>query len=786
MEKILTPENINLTTRFYFEKKLNRKTLKRLVYEFFPDAVFDNIDENLKTTYKHIDSIKKTSIEITRSYISFFPEITGNQKIEQLRERIYRIVAKKNEVYHQTALDNLELALSSILSGNLRSTANLLYYSLHKFFSGLMYSFLNSELELSDEEIKIQELNHFGSRKFMNNLKIVTNGLKEINSSNYLEILNSRTNPFTLSRYIFKQHHLESIEHNFAQYLNFYLLTKCNISIEDPDILAKIDLLISNYSSLQKQSDFDEVDLAIITAANKYLENQYDDEGFIYLVDLLAIRLYWLRQTADYDYDFEVKTSIRELSIISACIKSLFEACESNDKDPFETFLSSLNPVDISESTETEELISIKNYSVDISFPENIKFSSKYSKVYLTAVHLEPYFNRENIFSTMNLMDGVENHGKYFKVLGRTNKEKDYYLHLNSDGRWYIWIDNPYDKFEVELYLINSFNNFIITLDQKYQSIFFNKLKCEIISSNIQYENTEYYDNKLFKLYYNQKYLRNEVLNIEESISRLLAQLFNVKYNSKVIIFPNFNVICNLVLEEDISSNPILSNILDSIINKIEYNFDTSGILFFNIYLNDFYNNINPAQLNNLIDLLNEQIAIYLEKNFQISENKFQSTAVVTNIDELEHSISNNQINVEFEQRFYRLLNNYIYQQLKSNVFKDSFKSILEDITLNTSSNNYYQATLGMWYFRNKDLSVQERLQVGSNLYSQAKKSAPNFHDLLEYKYTYELALCCLDCGYLNAAEYYFKQILSESESYDELEQVNNLLLEIESMKAVK
>ncbi|OBW59768.1 hypothetical protein A9986_00920 [Solibacillus silvestris] len=784
MEKILTPENINLTTRFYFEKRLNKNTLKRLVCEFFPDAIIDN--ENLQTTYKHIDSNNKTSIEITRSYISFFPEITENQKIEQLRERIYRIVAKKNEVYHQTALDNLELALSSILSGNLRSTANLLYYSLHKFFSGLMYSFLNSELELSDEEIKIQELNHFGSRKFMNNLKTINSDPKEINSTNYLEILNSRTNPFTLSRYIFKQHHLESIEDNFAQYLNYYLITKYNISIEDPDIIANIDLLISNYSSLQKQSEFDEVDLAIITAANKYLENQYDDEGLIYLVDLLAIRLYWLRQTADYDYDFEVKTSIRELSIISACIKSLFEACESNDIDPFESLLSALDPADISESTENEKSISIKNYSVDISFPENIKFPSKYSKVYLTAVHLEPYFNREEIFSTMNLMDGVENHGKYFKVLGKTKKEKHYYLHLNPDGRWFIWIDNPYDKFEVELYLINSFNNFIITLYQKYQSIFSNKLKCEIISSNIHYENTEYYDNKLFKLYYNQKFLRKEVLQIEESISKLLAQLFNVEYNSKVILFPNFNVFCNLVLDDNVSSNPILSNILDSLRKKIEYNFDTSGILFFNIYLNDFYKNINSTQLNNLMDLLDEQITRYLDQNFQISENKFQSMSVVTNINELEHSISNDQINVEFEQRFYRLLNNFIYQQLKSDVVNDSFKSILENITLNTSSNNYYQATLGMWYFRNKNLSVQERLQVGSNLYSQAIEAAPKFHDLLEYKYTYELALCCLDCGYLDAAEYYFKQISSESESYNEEEQVNNLLLEIESMKAVK
>lgn len=782
VERILKPEHVNFTTRFKFDKSINISTIRRLVLEFFPKDQNTILDNPSLQSFKYINPIKKQSIEITSQYISFFPEITEHLQIEDYRERIYRIIARKNEVYYQTALDNMQLALSSIISGNLRSCANLLYYSLHKFYSSLMYQYINTEVNIPDEEIGIKELRHFGSRIFVQSLNKYQEIEKSLTSDNYLRVLTKNVNPFILSRIIFNNKRIDVIEENLVEYLKFYLQKKWSISIDDPDIEFQLNNKISHYSTPTGKNEIDEVDLAILIASQKFFEFEEGYDGILYLLDLLAVRLYWLRQTADYDYDFEVKTSTRELAIISACIESLFNLFKKNDSNSFDQFLDSLEPEDIESQKIKLPYKEIQRYAVNVSFPDNIKFDTKNRVIFLTAVHLEPFFKLEEIFFTMNLMTNIENHGKYFKFTDSSYVNTDYYLHLNNDGRWFIWLENPAAKFEADSYLFEAFNNFIVELHQKYNEIFFDNLDINIVCSSVETDYSKSEDNKILNLYFLNSSVKKEIYNIESSISKLLAQNLNSDSNNKIIIIEDLKIFCNLILDDELVSLSSISNILEDKLDPFSVSeAENIEYLFLNIYVNDIYKTDNPRKMNNFITLINEYISEHISEKLNIGKDIFQSVSYVSSTKEIENMILNNQLNNDLEQSLYKLLNNIIYNKLKVNSVTTSQKNILEKIISKTKIDNYYYATLGMWYLRNTTLTPFERFSYGSFYYTKAKEHAIKFHETLEFNYNFELANCCYECGFYIAAKNFYEIVMNyidEAET-DVISEINHKLEEI-------
>lgn len=487
MAKILNPKDVTGTTRFNLDFELSSAVIVQLLKEFRKD--YPHIKHN-PGSVKLIDSKCKKGVEISSKFISFFPELT-KEEAERVRKRIYKHIAKRSEVYYSTSRESLELSISSLLADDIRSCASLLYYALHKFINGSMYSYLNNQLKIEDYKIKLAEVDHFTSANFYAFSRLNNSSKEEIDSGNYREKLcvkNNSADPFLLIRYVIKGD-LEELEGDllpYTQYISNYLF---GVNYDEPQFEQFLNELITQFFQKKKEkkpvSQEDEVKASIAFAIEKSLKEEKNK--VIWMLYIIALRLYWLRQTADYEFDFEVKTSVREMSILLSSVKSFLDKQSEievqkklgESKAKFTEPINNKGKTVEQEFEEKDDEIIFENleknfrkYSVDIKFPTEIHTNHEVA-IFLTALHLDPFFLKEEIILVLNLTERITNDMKYFIFQSTNVLIPHLFVHINEDGRWTAWFEaNDLKKFISFADLIDVFNEFLEVLKEGYKNVF--------------------------------------------------------------------------------------------------------------------------------------------------------------------------------------------------------------------------------------------------------------------------------------------------------------------------
>lgn len=738
MPRILNPKDVNGTTRFLFDFKLNQSMISQLFNEF------NESDTQISRSFsgvKLINKEKMKSIEITKEFISFFPPLDDSLK-EQFRKRIYQHVAKRSEVYSSTSKENFELSISSLLSDDLRSCASLLYYSLHKFISGEMYRFFNDRLSLHDHKVYIREVEHFTSSNFYEFTKIHNTEIVPINSENYLNLLcvrkDRRVDPFLLCRHVLNDR-IENTDTALFAFIEYISESLLNINYRSDEIVALLDqelnLFYKKKKSKNKISQEDEAQAAITYAIRESFKP--NNEQKLWLLYALFIRLYWLRQTADYEFDFDVKTSLREISIILSVIDSLLSYHQGIDENLIQINSKHVSDV-VKEENKNEENsrsrtysdIDIKFYKVENKFPQEINFKENVF-VYITAIHLDYNFNKDTIISVLNLTENVTNKSKYFIYENILTIPLPLYLHINDDGRWTIWFAKNHFEIVSDKDIINCFLNFMEVLSASHKSLGI-EFSPKIVASNPVFLEPSFESLNIMgiSVISNEFVLRKKVME-----ARIATELgFRLKcplYKLNRIKIGDQEVVVNIIFD--------INDVFDIIpIREMFYNNgEDTRLAVFTLYLSDTIK--DPEEF---------EEAIYGTYEYLIAKHNFKNNIDLFEINSVTASSINKFIleedaNSDILRYFISFLNQLSYQRIEQGVFVGT-DIILKSCLSSHLVGAYPYATMGYWYFNNPDLSIEESEEKGIEFYNKAiEMDAVNKEEYiirLQHKYHLETA----------------------------------------------
>ncbi|WP_316570418.1 hypothetical protein [Neobacillus sp. YIM B06451] len=749
MKKILQPKPINGTTRFYFETKFGFKTFMNLLEEFKNEHVSVKLLSNSHIlSFKLINKIEPSAIELTPSYISFFPKIEDKQQIEELRERIYKHVAKRSDVYRRTSKENEELSITSLITGDLRACASLLYYCLHKLVSSLMYDYFNEHLRLDDHEIEHKEVEHFTSGKY---LKYFRNGLpiEPVNKQNYLTILGHRVKPFKLLRYIISDSQLFEVEKILIPYIEVICKKMFSIDFYDPALMEKLDNKINEYNRLtEKSSQEEEVDVGIALAMKQYKVGINNSLNALLLLDILALRLYWLRQTADYAYDFEVKTSSREMSVLLATVQKLISILSDFEQGTLKEnkeIIKEPNHAEQSQKYKQEHSIQQGGVSKDVKFfyapakfPDEIKVNRAEVFIYMTAIHVDSSFDKEDLLEILNLHEGIRNEGKYFVFESKNPLTSPLYLYINDDGRWTLWFSNK-DKgshFLSNEDLIFGLKELIDTIKEGYKERFNEDVQFNIVSSlPILNENPKQVD--AFSILELNHAINNKITILEHEVTNCLRKILKLEYvrkNTLGLLDMNLEIKINFSGRNDVATIPWFK-LIENKVNEKKQN-----TAYLSILIED-----------SVKDPLIQDRVEYAEAISSTFINEFGYNSIIRNEivlltpQQLNEFLNEKDNDSQIIKGVSSLLNEIAYQEIHLGIVDQRIKSIIELSIEIYPSYSYPIATLGTWYFRNNELTIEESRQKGIEMYSKSilleKNQNENSFLKIEQKYYLELAL---------------------------------------------
>lgn len=774
MPKILNPKDVTGTTRFNLDFELSYSVVLQLGKEFKKD--YPEVKQTPKSI-KLINPDTKKGIEISDKFISFFPELT-KINAEKVRERIYKHIAKKSEVYYSTANESLELSITSLLAEDIRSCASLLYYSLHKFINGSMYSFLNKNLELEDYKIEIDEVEHFTSANFVVFSKSKKNKKTDITAKNYKEKLCIKKNsadPFILMQYVLKDEaeELEMYLYPYTKYISSNLFSK---QYDDPGFSKYLNELIAEFfkkkEKKEKISQEEEVKIAIAYAIEKSLKQS--ENKIVWMLYALSLRLYWLRQTADYEFDFEVKTSVREMSILLSAVKAFLtiqlknENKEQSEKQDSDFVREIKNKENLGErekdfegnSGKVIEVIEENNkrYSVDISFPSEIKVNHEVD-IFLTAVHLDPYFNKEEIILVLNLTEFITNDEKYFIFDSKSLVTPSLYVYINDDGRWTAWFKvEPGAKFSTISDLNEAFNDFLKILKVGYEKVFNYGFAGSLIYSLPIYIHNQEGVRNLNSIINLEKFLEKKKEIILAGFSQRIGSLLNTEYNKRSIKIKDVIVEFKIIFHSQDFIDVVPFE--DMFINKVLDEPNEKAII------NLIIGNNEDEQTSELIEDA-ETVCLMLEERFNMNDSQITMYSLNVSQNELE----------EFLERYQRkendllkeillCLNDLAYNRAMDGKIEGT-NEIIDKYSDFSVMTPYSLATRALLYLRNDSLDLDESEQKGKEYYEKAMEieheNKEEYIKHLEQKYNYEMA------------RFYFKRKINYTVANEHLEKAVQL-----------
>lgn len=744
MPKVLHPKDINNTTRFNFDIELSTSVLIELIREFRTKN--HEYSYNRKFDIKLIDYNTNTSIEINKDFIAFYPPISEEEK-DNFRKRIYKHVAQRSLVYFQTAIANIKSSVNSLLTDDLRSCTSTLYYSLHKFINGQMYTILNNIVDIEDHDIKVNDIDHFTDRIYFKfKEKYISN--QQLDNNNYLSVIctsKNRANPFLLIDFFINEHNelITNIFRPYIEMISINLFGKNYNDLTDEDIKQKV----------QNKNQEAEVKRAISDALLMSLNNKNDSAKWMFCA--LSLRLYWLRQVADYEFDFEVKTSIREMSVLYSTVNELllydfwiYHESKNSNNEVNEEF--NLNTMASKEENIDENIKIKKNifnyYAVDANFPYEIK-NDKEIIVFMTAVHTNSDFSKEKIIPMLNLVPEITNCGKYYTYSSINQLNLILYVHFNEEGRWTFWLDgeSDYTSFFSNEDIIKAFENFFssimkcsekLSIDNSNfsfvvsQPIFLNKTIDTMLPSGLIKINQSISIRKdwittdiVLYLYRKFKMLSEDVNMIaEESVLNIkeLNVSFRLVFNQESF-YPFNEIITNNITKQ--YKNLIIVNLIvlepETYLQEKESRY--SG------YLNNCYYMLSNLKNNNG----------FTDEDILDIESIFIST------DELQILVKGYEEPLNFNFHFSLCINTQIYNLIENNNFEEA-KELLNIFVEINNVHPFIFATFGFWYFLNNDVDVEEALEKGKDFYEKSLNKVAELDEIniidLQKKYYYELS----------------------------------------------
>ncbi|PHF10007.1 hypothetical protein COF74_08400 [Bacillus wiedmannii] len=739
-------------------------------------------------------------MEISDTFISFFPELT-KINAEKVRERIYRHIAKKSEVYYSTANESLELSITSLLAEDIRSCASLLYYSLHKFINGSMYSYLNKNLELEDYKIEIDEVEHFTSANFVVFSTSKKNRKTDIDAKSYREKLCIKKNsadPFILMQYILKdeEEELDRYIYPYTKYISSNLFNK---QYDDPDFSMYLNGLVAEFFEKRKKEKVgqeEEVKAAIAYAIEKSLKDS--ENRIVWMLYALSLRLYWLRQTADYEFDFEVKTSVREMSILLSAVKAFLaiqlknenkEQSENQDSDFARKIKNKENLGEQEKDFEEENEKIIegigeinKRYSVDISFPSEIKVSHEVD-IFLTAVHLDPFFKKEEIILVLNLTEFITNAEKYFIFDSKSLVTPALYVYINDDGRWTAWFKvEPGAKFSTISDLNETFNDFLSVLKAGYEKVFNYGFAGRLIYSLPIYIHNQEGLHNINSMINLDKFLEEKKEIILAGFTQKIGNLLNTEYSKRTIRIKDLIVEFRIIFHSQSLKDIVPFE--DMFMNKVVSEPDKKTVI------NLIVGNNEDEQSSELIEYA-ETACLMLEKNFNMNDSQIETYSLNVSQNELEEFLE------RYQKKEYDLLNEILvclndvaYNRAMDGKIKGTYE-IIDKYSEFSVMTPYALATRALLYLRDESLGLDESEEKGKEEYEKAmeveNENKEEYIKHLEQKYNYEMARFYLKrkINYTKADEHLQKaiQLGEECKYYSDSIELQKEMLEASTIK---
>jgi len=649
---------------------------------------------------------------------------------------------------------------------NIRSAVSSLYYSIHKFITSESYNFAYSNFnkkDVSDFEI---ELGHFTSNIYAKDFieKMVQDPdkiiIQDINEKNYQEKLKTNRgnlNPFIFSYLIFQEKDLQDTHLIFQDYIKhiYSVITgKTMNKQEKTQVIKKLNDLI------KKRNNSEENIIAAIALSIKYFLKSHKNKD-IWAFFALMLRLYWLRQTADYDYDFEVRTSLREISVITTTIKTVIETLnlETQLKQKYKDINEKDNKAIDKENIESGEgehkdplLIDNKNIETDflVDFHHD-------DIIYLTAVHIDMHFNFNNIIQSLNLKENVFNRGKYFELVTGNYFDSIIYLHINKEGKWTIWMNskNSISKGDLEL-LANDFLNDFFGNNNKDRG---NNLEgrnvlYEIILSKPSIYKGEMTTLNLSSMLELQNSMNNRHKQLEKKVVNRLATHFDFDLEGNMLLISNrLGIVINLLFEPQS---------LKQLLPSLEIAFHRNN-----------RNKIKVAVINLIVSRKrNKQlfvIDLFYERLFKdMSLLDFRNYEIdLENLDSFLRYRNDQIIDLAIDT-----FNNLAVNAIENNDFDTAYDLIEYDIS-REHHDEISVATLGLWHLRNNELKSEDADAYGVKYYKESIKEATKnnreYLSPLKQKYYYEVAKFYVNNKKLEKAKHKLEKALTfgEIEKYE-------------------
>ncbi|SEN89196.1 hypothetical protein SAMN05192533_12530 [Mesobacillus persicus] len=742
MEKFyLKPKEVTGTTRFSFDFDLSAKMFFSLINEFKDEYNQDikNINQVMRDkSIKLVNEEKLKSLEITKRYISFYPPINEDGELELIKKRVYKIVSRRASVYDNTSKENLELSICSLISGELRTSASLLYYSLHKFFNGKMYHYFNDVLKIDDNDVSVKELGHFTSAiyyKFISENSLNT----AINRENYRDNLcinkSGTVDPFKILNYIcdFDNDLMDEI----LPYVLFLSKNLFDLHALNEQTLEYCLKKVESFRELKKEEQTQElqVEAAIADALAKYIEEDTPKKKVKYLIIVLTLRLYWLRQTADYDFDFEVKTSTREMSFLLASTRAVFLRLNNEKKQKGERLSEKEDQEELIEDSVSGELdVNLDFYQTRATFPKEIKSKTNYH-TFLSAVHLDYNFDKDLIINILNLTDRVTNEGNLFVYKNENPASKPLNIFINDDGRWTVWLTNESkDNLLISTDIVSNFKEFIHMLKKNFK-IFTDNVYEPILISSLPIYSESYKQINSSTLFNMGQSLLNRVNKIKMETVEKIADYFRIPFGPNFIVIGDFTLIVNVLYFPQHSS--IFYPWTRSGMEKVKKGDLNEG--FLTIVVSD-------EEENELAD--RREYYKYMAYKAFITEDTEELNADILFVHpvEFDNFLEGNNTDSKVYSSLVNQLNSICYNKITEGITTAEIKEILEKCIEKYNTESFPYATLGAWYLRNEKHDLSVSLEKGKEYYELALNVEKEYKDSkylldMQLKYYYEVAL---------------------------------------------
>jgi hypothetical protein len=704
---------------------------------------------------------KETVLEISNNFISFFPELTP-EDAEKNYKIIYKLVAQRSEIYLNNSKEKIELATQLLLGNDLRACISLLYYSLHNFVTGKMYQYLNETLQIDEHNVSLQEVDHFTSQLFFNemfkpNLNIDELLNFELTSNNYHAHFGGSknklsANPFKILPIILKIQDKNILTHfRYCLELMFRDLYHSefsyeNISILDEEINSAINNKIKDRAIKQEQ----EVRGSIAYAFKKYLDSSTEGDKISWSIYIMALRLYWLRQNADYDYDFAVKTSTHEISLllnsIQYIIKNYINQTITEGNKELSADLKASSQIDsVNNSTKENSLSSDTFTYFEADLEQLYKHDlSNDAYVYMTAIHLDGEFDFPKIIRTLNFSSDMTNRFDHYIYEIAKPFPLSVKIKLNKDGRWIIWLTENSKKYQFitqnDLKII--FEKFCVSLWKNYNSMNIGKYSPKLLVSYPKFSNSSKTADSLMieSIHSLSHSLVDKAAWITSILMHEIADLLKVKYEFPIIQLDKLKIYCRLNYDID---NLALGIPTFTKINEMCTQ-GKSDLLVFNLIVSSG----EDRPYNDGIKLYKIYSALTEDSSGEKNNAEFRLGFGRSGCIELKAEVLQQAFNDDNYSQFFRIfttfINNIAYDMIEHEQY-DQAKYLIEKCLLYENCDSYCYATYGMLYLRDKNIEdLDFSLETGKKNYTEAIERAKDDHqdtiDSLEQKYHYELA----------------------------------------------